>query len=604
MNTSNIIQYDVVIVGAGVSGALIAKQLTRADLKVLLLEAGPASAQSLEGYYGHLNTFYHAVSKGPESPWPPNPNAPQPDTANLQLNNGYFVQNGPNLYGSSYTRLQGGSTLHWLGVSLRMLPEDFNMHSLYGVGRNWPIDYWELEPYYRKAEFELGVSADVADQQYHGISFADDYEYPMQKVPQSYSDKKLASAVEGLQVDLGGDVVELKVRSYPSARNSNPRESYVPVGAVDRKENGFYVQQYMGQRCHGNTSCTPICPVQAKYNAGKTLAQAKQQNLTLQPQSVVSKINIDSVTGKVQSIAYQQYGDTGFTPCEAKGKLYILASHAVENAKILLASKLSGTSNLVGKNLMDHPTLYAYGLASEPIGAYRGPQSTSGIEDARGGTFRAKHAAFRFDIGNDGWRASTGAPDKTVANAVNKKGLVGKNLREWLSAQLTRHVRLSLAVEQLPAPGNSVSLDYHFVDPLGNPRPTISYRIDDYTLEGMVQATKVYQAIFKKAGIEDFTESDQTIWFPNVTYKNKDKVYEFHYHGMGHFAGTHLMGEDAHNSVVNSYQQCWDYSNLFLVGSGSFPTMGTSNPTLTLSALALRTAEYIINNFQQSWCSD
>ena len=60
---------------------------------------------------------------------------------------------------------------------------------------------------------------------------------------------------------------------------------------------------------------------------------------------------------------------------------------------------------------------------------------------------------------------------------------------------------------------------------------------------------------------------------------------------MGHFAGTHLMGDDPGSSVVDPDQRSWEHRNLFLVGSGSFPTMGTSNPTLTLAALALRTAD-------------
>ena len=157
--TSDDGQYDVVIVGAGVNGALIAKRLTRAGLRVLVLEAGPSTAWTFDGYARHLDHFYEAASKGPESPWPPAVAAPQPDTADLRSGEGYFVQQGPDKYGSSYTRLLGGSTLHWLGVCLRMLPEDFELRSRYGVGRDWPLGYDDLEPYYRAAEWEIGVSA-------------------------------------------------------------------------------------------------------------------------------------------------------------------------------------------------------------------------------------------------------------------------------------------------------------------------------------------------------------------------------------------------------------------------------------------------------------
>ncbi len=584
-------QYDVVVVGAGVAGSLIAKFLTRAGFRVLVLEAGLGTAQGFDDYTEHLQHFYAASGKGPESAWKPDDNAPQPDTGDLRLNNGYFVQNGPNLYGSTYTRTQGGSTLHWLGVSLRMLPEDFELRSRYGGGRDWPIGYADLEPYYRKAEHELGVSADVADQQYHGLSFPDDYDYPMRRVPPSFSDQKLAAAVDGMEVTLGDDPIALKVRSYPAARNSIPRGSYLPVGAVDRRADGRLIERYEGQRCAGNTSCTPICPIQAKYNAGKTLAQADQNKLQVLAQAVASKINIDTASGAVQSITYLRYDGASHTTHQAKARAYVLAAHAVENAKLMLVSGLSGPKDQVGKTLMDHPALYAWGLAPQPVGPYRGPLSTAGIEELRGGSFRARHAAFRFDVGNDGWRASTGAPDTDVVNAVTKQNLFGKKLHDQLASTLSRHVRFSLAVEQLPDPANGVSIDPRYLDPLGIPKPVIDYRIDDYTLAGMAAATQVYQEVFRRAGITDCTDpSKSAVFFPTVQYGS----VTFYYHGMGHFSGTHAMGNDPNEFVVDSYQRSWDHRNLFLVGSGSFPTMGTSNPTLTLSAITIRTAEHLI----------
>lgn len=586
-------QYDVVIVGAGITGALMAKYLTRAKLRVLVLEAGPATAWSFDGYTRHLEHFYAADSKGPESPWPPAANAPQPDTRDLRTDDGYFMQNGPDKYGSSYSRLQGGSTLHWLGVSLRMLPEDFKLHSRYGVGRDWPLDYDELEPYYRKAEREIGVAADVADQTHLGVTFPEGYDYPMRRIPPSYSDQVLAAAVDGMEVTLGGDQLALKIRNYPAARNSIPRGDYVPVGAVDERTDGQALARDLGQRCAGNTACTPICPIQAKYNAGKTLAQADRGNLQVLAQAVASKIHVDAVSGAVQSIEYQRYADPDsprHTVHLANGRAYVLAAHAVENAKLMLASGLGGASGLLGKNLMDHPALYAWGLSPVPVGPYRGPLSTAGIDDLRGGAFRAAHAAFRFDIGNDGWRATTGAPDTAVADAVTKQNLFGAKLHDHLATTLPRHVRFSLAVEQLPSAANSVSIDPRYLDPLGNPRPAISYRIDDYTLAGMAAATDVYREVFRRAGISDCTNPDEGTWFPSVAYESN----VFHYHGMGHFAGTHVMGDHPDLSVVDIDQRSWEHRNLYLVGSGSFPTMGTSNPTLTMSALTIRTAERLI----------
>jgi choline dehydrogenase-like flavoprotein len=584
------VTHDVVVVGAGVAGALVAKRLTRSGLRVLLLEAGPATASTFDGYLRHLGTFFETSSKGPESPWPTALGAPQPDTHDLRSTDGYFVQQGPHPYGSTYTRLQGGSTLHWLGVALRMLPEDFAMRTRYGVGRDWPLDYPTLEPYYRQAEYELGVAADVADQAHLGVEFADGYDYPMQRVPPSYSDQMWASAVDGMEVAVGDSSIALKIRSYPAARNSIPRGDYEPVGAVDERPDGQALARDLGQRCAGNTACTPICPIQAKYNANKSLAQADRDHLEIRAQAVASKILVDPVTGAVTGVEYQRYDDPSSARHQvlvARGRSYVLAAHAIENAKLLLASGLAGRSGMLGRNLMDHPSIYGWGLAPKPIGSFRGPLSTSGIDDLRGGPFRARQAAFRVDVGNDGWRATTGAPDTTVAEAVTQGKLHGAALREHLTSVLRRQVRFSLNVEQLPSPSNRISIDPAYVDGFGNPRPVIHYDIDEYTLAGMAAAHRTYQAVFQRAGIEDSSDPEAGVWFPSVSYQGQ----EFRYHGMGHFSGTHVMGDDPTNSVVDADQRSWEHPNLFVLGSGSFPTMGTSNPTLTLAALALRAAD-------------
>lgn len=320
------------------------------------------------------------------------------------------------------------------------------------------------------------------------------------------------------------------------------------------------------------------------------MAQAERSKLTVLAQAVVAKVTVDPVSGQVQSLTYLRYDANEVTSHKVSARAYVLAAHAVENAKIMLLSGLPGSRNLVGKTLMDHPALYAWGLAPEPIGAFRGPLSTAGLEDLRAGSFRARHAAFRFDIGNDGWRAPTGAPDTVVAAAVTQQQLYGRQLRTHLAATLSRQVRFSLAVEQLPDPANRVTIAPDQPDPLGLPRPVIRYHIDDYTKAGMAAATKVYKQIFAQAGITDYTDPNQASWFPTVTWGDQ----LFPYHGMGHFAGTHAMGATPTNSVVDHYQCSWDHRNLYLIGSGSFPTMGTSNPTLTLAALTIRSAEQLI----------
>jgi choline dehydrogenase-like flavoprotein len=589
-------EYDVVIVGAGISGSILAHQVAEAGLRALVLEAGTDLAATFTGYQSQLQTFYDALYKTPEAPWAYNPNAPEPDIPGVPTPGAqYFVeQRLP--YGSTYARALGGTTLHWMGTCLRMLPEDFEFHARFGRGMDWPISYDELAPDYERAEWEIGVSADVADQAYLGVTFRPGYEYPMWRLPASYSDTRLGDAVDGMTVQLGDEPYELIVRNTPAGRNSTPRGDYQPVGAVDRgkrlgpPEAGQALARDLGERCQGNTSCVPICPVQAKYNALKTLSKAAATGrVTVTPRAVAARVLADGrrVTG-IEYLHYDSPDRPEHTTRVARGRCYVLACHAVENAKLMLMSDLQSPNGLVGANLQDHPTLLTWGLAPEQVGAYRGPLSTSGIEDLRGGAFRSEHAAFRIEVGNDGWLWPTGAPDTTATGAVDD-GLFGRELRERLRDLVGRQVRFGCLVEQPPVPDNRVTIDPRYVDALGLPRPVIAYGVEDYVLAGMAAASDVARKVFARAGIDDRTDPSKTFAF-KASWGAETLVWA----GAGHFAGTHCMGADPSASVVDDHQRCWQHDNLFLAGPGSMPCMGTSNPTLTVAALAFRTARELV----------
>ena len=196
---------------------------------------------------------------------------------------------------------------------------------------------------------------------------------------------------------------------------------------------------------------------------------------------------------------------------------------------------------------------------------------TAGIDTCVGGHF-ARHPD-PLDIGNDGWRATMGAPDATVAEAVTKQKLVGVKLRAHLASTLPYQVRFSLAVEQLPSSANRVSIDAGCRDPLGNPRPVISYHIDDYTRAGMAAATDVYRKVFRRARIADCTSPAEGTWFPSVTYGDDT----FHYHGMGHspartrWATTPISPSSTATSARGAPQSLPRRLR-------RFPTMGTSIP--------------------------
>jgi choline dehydrogenase-like flavoprotein len=577
--------YDVVIVGAGPAGAIVAAELGAAGRSVLILEAGPAAARTWAEYGANVERFHATAAKVPNSPYATSADAPFPTVLDISTppdDAGYFVQEGQQPFSSDYLRSAGGTTLHWLGTCLRMLPHDFELESRYGVGRDWPIGYDDLLPYYERAEYEFGVSADVADQEYLGQRYSPGYRFPMRRIPLSYSDTVFAAALDGRPVHLDDEDVDFKVTSTPQARNGVPNGHYRPVGAVGAP--------HSGQRCEGNSSCIPICPAQAKYNALKTLQRATLHGVEVRTQAVVTRVILSPDRRRVRALEYIPYDDGAppAAPRRVTGDTYVLAGNPVENAKLLLMSGAANGSGEVGRNLMDHPFMLAWAQMPESVGAFRGPSSTAGLEMLRDGRFRRHRAAFRAELANWGWDFAAFAPYADVEEAVHERGLSGAALRTWLARRVPRQIRIGFLLEQLPSPHNRVTLDRR-TDGLGIPRPRINYAVDDYTRRGFAAARACASQAFALMGA-----SEATAYNPAdpgyVTYGGEG----FTFHGAGHVVGTHRMGSDPDTSVVDDRQRSWDHENLYLVGCGSHPTIATGNPTLTLGALAFRSADSIL----------
>jgi glucose dehydrogenase len=619
---------DVVIVGSGIAGALMAKVLATAGRKVLILEAGEEMPPDINGY---MDRFLKATAKVPESPYPPelftedgltDPstiNAGRPTVLSLGASGppglkpkfgdwqdpkqSYLIQNGPLAFASTYERINGGTSRHWLGTSLRFVPSDFEMKTRYNRFVDWPIKYSHLEEFYGQAEREIGVSADVADQGYLGIGFSPNYAYPMPGIPISKVDMAVKEAMPGLKISVPGfEDVKWEVTATPAARNSQP---------------------YQNRRvCAGNTNCIPICPIQAKYDPSVTLAEALRTNrVDIMYKTVASKVLVDA-NGQISGIEYIRYdkedgprGETG----RVTGKIYILAGNAIETPRLLLLSNNEqtpfGVANrrdgrgFVGKNLMDHPLYLAWALMPKKVWGYRGPLSTAGIETCRDGAFRKDRGAFRIEIGNEGWNFALGDPDTTTVdfvNGINFSGLNGKpdapgpalfgaDLVAALNDRLARQFRLGFLVEQSPDDTNTVTLSNTFQDHLGLWRPQINYNLSEYTKQGMAAAKQTASEIFKRLGAQEFT-TDPNADDPSSFQWPPGQSTRIKYFGAGHVVGTYRMGTDSSNSTVDHMQRSWDHKNLYLVGSGTFPTVATANPTLTIAALCLRTAKYIVEN--------
>src|SRR5690606_26262884 len=211
--------------------------------------------------------------------------------------------------------------------------------------------------------------------------------------------------------------------------------------------------------CCGSASCIPVCPVQAKYDATVHIEQAKANGAVVHAATTATFVE----TGADDNVTAIRFTRRDGTTGRATGKLFIIAAHAIETPRLLLASTsertpngVANSSDLVGRNLMDHPTQLSWASSNDPVWPYRGPLSTSGIENLGDGPFRSDRGAFRIEIGNDGHSWPTGAPVTSAAELV-KQGLRGEKLNAALRDTTSRHIRLASLVEQLPDPENRVT---------------------------------------------------------------------------------------------------------------------------------------------------
>ena len=434
----------------------------------------------------------------------------------------------------------GGTTLRYMGYAIRLLPDDFRVYTLDGVADDWPISYEDLAPYYRKVELTLGVSG------LHGNPWAPATEpYPNPPFEFSYANKILKRGCD-----------KMGIRLWP-----------VPRAQLSRTTDGR-------SACVGAGVCTRGCIHGAKSSIDVTyipLAE-KTGRVEIRANSIALHIECND-QGRAKRVIYADHDGNRYTQ---EADVIVLAAGTIHSPRLLLASAstmfpdgLSNSSGLVGKRLMDHSGVEVNASFHDRIDAFRGiPGGAISMDFSR----TSKNNNF-----TRGWllQLHGGEFDGPISAAFNTPGW-GSEHKKAIGKVFGHRAGIRPNCEQLPDERNKVELDSTKVDYYGIPLPRITSEARENDLKVQAAAKKQLIEICEASGAyEIFSE-------PNRAMFNSHPV------------GTCRMGNDPDTSVINSFCQSHDVPNLFITDGSCFVTMGTSNPSLTIQAIATRTAEYII----------
>lgn len=438
---------DVCIVGAGAAGSIMALELGRAGVKVVVLESGPRHDFVRRGSY--VRAYLRR-----ENPW----RSPLPghDRYTVGGRLGYALDD-------RRVRGVGGSTLHWEGYALRLHADDFRLRSLYGHGDDWPLTYADLEPYYTRAEVALGV-AGAADEPWGSPRST---AFPLPEFPFSYSDSRFGRACSTLGIGF---------HHLPQARNSV---------AYDGRP-----------RCQACSTCH-VCPTGAKASVDLTHIPAAEStgNVRVVSEANVVRLEIDD-TGRVVRAAYVH---PDRMERRLTASLFVLAAGGIENARLLLLSAsprfpggLANRSGFVGTRFMAQPSIDAIGRVADNVYPYRIGFSTAMSRQFAVDRARSARAGFMLEFLN-----SAGPRPDEIAQS---SGLTGDALARHVRAEFGTRLGIRIYGEHLPDPSNAISLDPRVKDYFGNPAPHIAYRLSRYDLDGLEAARRVATMILQAAG--------------------------------------------------------------------------------------------------------
>jgi choline dehydrogenase-like flavoprotein len=532
---------DVVIIGAGASGATAAKVLTERGMRVVALERGPWRKRESFGGDELANVSRYNL-------WPdPILN---PRTYRASTDGETKVE----LF-CPVPQMVGGGTVHWQGWLPRFTENDFKLRTIAGdlpgtTLVDWPISYADLEPYYTKVEWAFGVSGAGGVNKYESFRSKD---YPCPPLPATRYGRKF---YEGCR--------KLGYSCFPT-----------PMAALSRPYNGrpVTVQSAFAQQ-HGDPTGTRSSALSVWVPDA-----LKTGRFDLRPDCYVHEITVDG-QGRAKSAVYQD-ADGDFIDQEAD--IFILACGAIESARLLLLSRsarfaqgLANGSDLVGRNATFHEYSAAIGVFEDPIYAWAG----GGYVAASSYQFYEHDDKRGFVGGCHVASAGVGIP-LPINWSLPDRPMWGVQAKQMDRDFYNHSFAIGMVVHDMPQHENRVELDDKVKDAWGLPVARITSKIHDNDLKMGRWVIDHNAEILEAAGA-----------------KKVYRVYPKRITGnCSHQHGTTRMGDDPNASVLNKWCQAHEVDNLFVVDGGPFPTGTGANPTLTIMANAWRVSDYIADRY-------
>ena len=528
---------DFVIVGSGAAGGVLAKELAEAGLRVVVLEQGPYLKNNDFEHDELKVMFRYGITNDPRV----QPVTYRP-TESDQARIGGTIQ---------YAKLVGGGSVHFTANYWRFHEIDFVERSTLGPISgssldDWPFTYAELEPYYTKAEWDLGIS---------GLAGANPFDPPRSK----------PYPLPPMPVKSSGVLFERATRRL----GWHPFPA--PLAILSRP--------YMGRNaCQHCGFCIAIgCEHNAKSSTlAATIPRAEATGrCEIRPHSTVFRVETDR-HGRASGVLY--YNREG-KERRQKAKAVILSCNGAETPRLLLLSEsarfphgLANSSGLVGKNLMFNGWSLAQGQLFLPLNEFKSVMTTRMIQDFYDVD---PHRGF---YGGGGLDARFDAYPIFFAlnNVPPGKPRWGPEFKQWVRAAYTRTLMIEGHSTSLPVEANSISLDPAVKDAWGLPamRVTNNDHPDDLKMRQFLVDRSL--EVLAEAGAQDN-------WALPITIQD----------GSNHLLGTCRMGNDPRSSVVDKFHRSHDVPNLFVCDGSSLVTGGRGQPTCTIQALAYRAGEHI-----------